>query len=39
MKSAILVENNKPLIVADIDLPKTLAFGQVLVKVVCAELK
>jgi len=33
MKSAILVENNKPLIVADIDLPEKLAFGQVLVKV------
>ena len=33
MKSAILIESNKPLIVADIDLPKKLEFGQVLVKV------
>ena len=33
MKAAILVEQNKPLVVADIELPKTLAFGQVLVKV------
>jgi len=33
MKSAILVESKKPLVVADIDLPKKLVFGQVLVKV------
>ena len=33
MKSAILIESNKALIVADIDLPKKLEFGQVLVKV------
>ena len=33
MKSAILVKSNKPLVVADIDLPKKLEFGQVLVKV------
>ena len=33
MKSAILIKNNKPLVVADIDLPKKLEFGQVLVKV------
>ncbi len=33
MKSAILVESNKPLVVADIELPKNLDFGQVLVKV------
>jgi len=32
-KAAILVELNKPLVVADIALPKKLAFGQVLVKV------
>ena len=33
MKSAILVESKKPLVIADIDLPKKLEFGQVLVKV------
>ena len=33
MKSAILVESKKPLIVADINLPNKLEFGQVLVKV------
>ena len=33
MKSAILVESNKPLTIADVDLPNKLEFGQVLVKV------
>ncbi len=33
MKAAILVETNQPLVVAEIDLPRELAFGQVLVKV------
>ena len=33
MKSAILIESNKPLLVADVELPKKLEFGQVLVKV------
>ena len=33
MKSAVLIESNKPLIVAEIDLPKKLEFGQALVKV------
>lgn len=33
MKAAILVELNKPLVVAEIELPKRLLFGQVLVKV------
>jgi len=33
MKSAILTRNKKPLIIADIDLPKKLEFGQVLVKI------
>ena len=33
MKAAVLVELNKPLVVADLELPETLAFGQVLVKV------
>lgn len=33
MKAAILVELNKPLVVADIELPQRLSFGQVLVKV------
>ena len=33
MKSAILTRSKKPLIIADIDLPKKLEFGQVLVKI------
>jgi len=33
MKSAILVQSKKPLVVSDVDLPKELEFGQVLVKV------
>ena len=33
MKSAILTESNKPLVIADVELPKNLEFGQVLVKV------
>ncbi len=33
MKAAILVALNKPLVVADIELPSRLSFGQVLVKV------
>ena len=33
MKSAILVESKKPLVVAETDLPAKLEFGQVLVKV------
>ena len=33
MKAAILVEQRKPLEVAEIKLPKELAFGQVLVKI------
>lgn len=33
MKAAILVELNKPLVVAEIELPGRLSFGQVLVKV------
>ena len=33
MKSAILVESNEPLTIADVDLPNKLEFGQVLVKV------
>jgi len=33
MKSAVLIESNKPLIVTDLDLPKKLEFGQVLVKI------
>lgn len=34
MKAAVLVELNKPLVLADLDLPKELAFGQVLVKLI-----
>jgi len=33
MKAAILVEQNTPLVVADVILPERLSFGQVLVKV------
>ena len=33
MKSAILTESNKPLVVADIELPKKIEFGQVLVRI------
>ena len=33
MKAAILAKSKKPLVVADIDLPNELEFGQVLVKV------
>lgn len=33
MRAAILVKSNKPLIVSEIELPKKLSFGQVLVKV------
>ena len=33
MKAAILFENNKPLIISDLELPKSLEFGQVLVKI------
>ena len=33
MQAAILTELNAPLVVAEIDLPKTLAVGQVLVKI------
>jgi len=33
MKAAILVENHKPLVVDEIDLPDNLTFGQVLVKI------
>ena len=33
MKSAILTESKKPLTVAEVNLPKDLKFGQVLVKI------
>ena len=33
MKAAILVESKKPLVVANIDLPKKIEYGQVLVKI------
>jgi len=33
MKAAVLVDLNQPLVVADLEMPKELAFGQVLVKV------
>ena len=38
MKSAILVESNKPLVLAEIDLPTKLYFGQVLVKILYSGL-
>ena len=33
MKAAILVKNKKPLILADVKIPKKLEIGQVLVKI------
>ena len=33
MKSAILVESKKPLLVDEVEIPKDLKFGQVLVKI------
>ena len=33
MKAAILVEQRKPLVIADIELPQSLDVGQVLVKI------
>ena len=33
MKAAILVEQNKPLVVTKVDIPKELKYGQVLVKI------
>jgi S-(hydroxymethyl)glutathione dehydrogenase/alcohol dehydrogenase len=33
VKAAILVETNQPLVVADIEPPRELSFGQVLVKI------
>ncbi len=36
MRAAILTELNRPLVVADIELPSQLQWGQVLVKVVCS---
>lgn len=36
MKAAILVENKKPLVIADIEPPAELTFGQVLVRVHCS---
>lgn len=36
MKAAILVEQNKPLIIDEISLPDKLNYGQVLVRVICS---
>lgn len=36
MKAAILVELNKPLMIEDIELPRELLYGQVLVKLICS---
>lgn len=36
MKAAILVEQKRPLVIADINLPGELQYGQVLVKVMCS---
>ena len=33
MKAAILVQNKKPLVIDEVELPKELGFGQVLVKI------
>src|SRR5664280_3778035 len=36
MRAAILVEQRKPLVVADVELPRSLEAGQVLVRVHCS---
>ena len=36
MKAAILTELRKPLVIAEVELPKALDVGQVLVKVYCS---
>lgn len=36
MKAAILVEQKSPLVIADIEIPSELLYGQVLVKVICS---
>lgn len=36
MKAAILVEQKKPLVIADIDIPSELQYGQVLVQIICS---
>jgi len=33
MKAAILVKNKQPLVISEVEMPKTLEFGQVLVKI------
>ncbi|MBI5448423.1 MAG: zinc-binding dehydrogenase [Gammaproteobacteria bacterium] len=38
MKAAILVEQKKPLVIADIELPKQLEYGQVIVRVVSSSI-
>jgi len=36
MQAAIMLEQNKPLVIDDVELPTQLNFGQVLVKVLCS---
>jgi S-(hydroxymethyl)glutathione dehydrogenase/alcohol dehydrogenase len=36
MKAAVLVEQKKPLVIADVSMPSRLEYGQVIVKVVCS---
>ncbi|MDP2278465.1 MAG: alcohol dehydrogenase catalytic domain-containing protein, partial [Nitrospirota bacterium] len=36
MKAAILVEQKKPLVIADIEAPAELQYGQALVRIVCS---
>ena len=36
MQAAIMLEQNKPLVIDDVELPTKLNFGQVLVKVLCS---
>lgn len=38
MRAAILVEQKKPLIIDDIEMPVALQYGQVLVKVICSSI-
>jgi len=38
MKAAILVEQKAPLVIADIELPDKLNYGQILVKLICSSI-
>ncbi len=38
MKAAILVEQKKPLVIADVNMPSKLEYGQVRVRVICSSI-